>query len=104
MYVTHEVVTVHWVVSYSKVPLAVYFTFGNVHVSMLPSQFVPPFPSPTASISLFSMSVSLSLSCNRFISTTFSSFRIYALIYDICFSLSDLLHLSTEDFDGSETT
>ena len=29
---------------------------------------------------------------NRFISTIFSRFRIYALIYDICLSLSDLFH------------
>ena len=29
-----------------KLPLAIYFTFGDVHVSMLFSQIVPPSPSP----------------------------------------------------------
>ena len=31
---------------YSKFPLAVYFTYGNVYASMLLSPFVPPSPSP----------------------------------------------------------
>ena len=44
--------------SYGTFPLAVSFTPGNVHVSMPPSQFVLPSPSPTASTSLFSMSAS----------------------------------------------
>ena len=34
-------------VSRRKFPLAVYFTYGNVYVSMLFSQFIPPSPSPT---------------------------------------------------------
>ena len=33
-------------VSYSKFPLAVYFTYGHVYVSMLLSQIIPPSPSP----------------------------------------------------------
>ena len=33
-------------VSYSKFPLAIYFTYSNVYVSMLLFQFVPPSPSP----------------------------------------------------------
>ena len=37
--------------SYSEFPLAIYFTHGNLHVSMLVSQFLPP-ASPTASTSL----------------------------------------------------
>ena len=46
---------------YSKFPLAFYFTYGSVKVSMLLSPFIPPSPSsPTpVSISLFCMSVSL---------------------------------------------
>ena len=45
-------------VSYSKFPLAIYFIHGSIYVSKLPSQFIPPFPSPTVSTSLFSISTS----------------------------------------------
>ena len=54
------VVTEHQVelrARYSKFPLAIYFTYGNVYGSTLPSQFVPP--SPAVSTSLLSMSVPL---------------------------------------------
>ena len=78
--------------SCSKFPLAIYFTHGYIHVSMLPSQFVPPFPSPTVSTNLFPMSVSPLLPCIRVHRYHLSRFHIYALIYIICFSLSDLLH------------
>ena len=44
-------------VSYNKFPLAISFTYGNIYVSMLLSQFILPFPSPTVSKSQFSMSV-----------------------------------------------
>ena len=36
-------------VSHSNFPLAIYFTYGDVYVSMLFSQVVPPSPSPTVS-------------------------------------------------------
>ena len=49
------------------------------------------FP-PLASISLFSTCVSQFLSCKSVHLYHFPRFHIYALIYDICFSLSDLLH------------
>ena len=48
---------------YSNFPLAIYFTYGNIYVSTLPFQFIPPSPSPTGSTSLYSMSVSLVLPC-----------------------------------------
>ena len=37
-------------------------TYGNIYVSVLHSQFVPPSPSPTGSTILFSMSASISAS------------------------------------------
>ena len=49
-----------------------------------------PFPS-LVFICLFSTSVSLFLPCKVHL-YHFLRFHIYALIYDICFSLSDLLH------------
>ena len=47
----------------SCLPLATYFTFGSVYMSMLLSHFVPAYPSHPVSSSPFSMSVSLFLSC-----------------------------------------
>ena len=62
------------------------------------SQFIPPPPPPhpcfppLVSIRFFSTSVSLFLPCKPVHLYHFSRFHIYVLIYDICFSLSDLLH------------
>ena len=41
--------------------LETYFTYDNIHVSMLFSQIIPPLPSPTESKSLFFTSVSVLL-------------------------------------------
>ena len=49
--------------SYSNSPLATCFKNGNVYVPKLLSRSIPPSPSPAASPSLFSMSVSLFLPC-----------------------------------------
>ena len=52
---------------------------------------LPTSPSPSVSISVFSMSVSPLLPCKQVHQYHFSRFRIFILIH-ICFSLSDLLH------------
>ena len=90
-------VTEHWVelfTSYSKFPLAIYFTCGNVYASMLLSI------SPTLS---FPHCVHRSVLCVRTSTAALqrassvhpyplSRSPIYTLIYYICFSLSGLLH------------
>ena len=78
-------------VLYWKFPLAIYFAYGNTFVSLWHSQFVPHFPFPTVSTSLFSVCVSNAALQTGSSVPFFSGFHIYALIYDICFSLSDLL-------------
>ena len=79
-------------VSCIKPGLAIYFTYGNIHVSMLFSQIIPPSSSPTESKSLFFTSVSLLLSHIQGYRYHLSKFHIYALIYCIGVFLSDLLH------------
>ena len=49
--------------SHIKLALAIYFTYGNIHVKMLFSQIITPTPSPIESKSLFFTSVSLLLPC-----------------------------------------
>ena len=82
---------------YSRFLLIIYFIHISVYMSIPISQFIPAprtppcFP-PLVSICLFSTSVSLFLPCKPVPLYHFSRFHIYVLIYDICFSLSDLLH------------
>ena len=76
-------------VSCSKFPLATLFA----HVSILLFQFVLPSHSSTVSTNLFSMFASPLLSCKYVHQYHLSRFHTYALIYNICFSLSDLLTL-----------
>ena len=72
--------------SQSKFPLAIYqyFAHGNVHISMLLS-IHPTLSSCPLSISLFSVSKCLLLSCTQVHQHHFSIFHIYGLIHDICF-------------------
>jgi len=65
---------------------------NSVYILMLLSSFVPLSPSPTISISPFSTSVSPFLPHKYVHQYHFSRFHIYVLIYDICFSLPDLVH------------
>ena len=74
-----------WVID--KFPLAIYFTYWNVHASKLLSQFVTPSPFPTVSTGLFSMSTPPLLPCKEVHQYHLSRVYIYVLIYNICFSL-----------------
>ena len=81
----------------SRFLLVIYLTHISVYMSIPISQFLQPphhhpLLSPFMSICLFSASVSLFLPCKLVHLYHFSGLHIYALIYDIWFSLSDLLH------------
>ena len=75
-------------VSCIKPGLVIYFTYGNIHVSMLFSQIIPLSPSPTESKSLFFTSVSLLLSRIQGYRYLLPKFHIYVLVY--CIRLSEL--------------
>ena len=109
-------------VSCIELGLGISFTYGNIHVSMLFSQSIPLLLSHTESKSLFFISVSLLLPCIQDCHSVtqscptlcdamnqstpglpvhhqlpdchycLSKFHIYALIYFIGVSLSDLLN------------
>ena len=70
---------------------------NSVHTSIPIFKFVPP---PLLSINLFSPSVSIFA---LQIGPSIPFFNIYLLIYDVCFSLSDLVH-SVWQFPGPSTS
>ena len=78
--------------SFIEFILLIYFTYGNIHVSVLFSHIVPPSPSPTESKYLFFTSVSHLLTCIWGHRYCLSKFPIYAVVYCIGVFLSDLLH------------
>ena len=85
-------------VLYSSFPLVIHFTHDGVYMSVLPSQFVLPSLSPDVSILYICVSIpSLQIGS----SIPFFIFHIYALIYDIYFSLFDLLHFTLYDSSRS---
>ena len=77
--------------------LVIHFTHISVYRSIPISQFItPPPPPPAASplgVHTFVLYICVSISALQTGSSVpFSRFHIYALIYDTCFSLPDLLH------------
>ena len=87
---------------YSNFPLAIFLTYGNVYISMLLSQFVPPSPSPVMS-KVCSLCLHLySYPINRLIITNFLD-STHVLIYSICFfdvlciTGSRFIHLTRTD-------
>ena len=78
---------------YSRSLLVIYFIHISVYMSIPISQFIPPpdsFPPRCPYICLLHLCLYF-CPVNPFICTIFLG-STYALIYDICFSLSDLLH------------
>ena len=69
------------------ISLVIYFihSISSVYTSIPISQFIPP-PFPPWYLCLYFCFV------NKIVYTNFFRFHIYALIYNICFSLSHLLH------------
>ena len=88
-----ELSSLHYTAASHQLPvshMAVY-TCQRVSRNLRPLSILSVFPSS------FSTSVSLFLLYKRIHQDHFSRFHVYASIYDICFSLSDLLHLCMTD-------
>ena len=77
-------------VLYSELPLVIYFAYGNTFVSLRLS-VCPTISFPLCVFKSFSVCISVAALQTGSSVPFFSTFHTYALIYDICFSLSDLL-------------
>ena len=92
---------------YSRFLLVINFIHISVYMSIPIFQFITPPPTPPrrspppVSTRLFSTPVSQFLPCKPVHQYHFSRFHIYALIYDIWFSLSDLFHSLRQSLDSS---
>ena len=78
-------------VSCIKPGQVIYFTYDNIHVSMLFSQIIPPSPSPTESKRLFFTSVSLLCLAYKVIITTFLNTIYMHSVQFSCSVMSDSL-------------
>ena len=96
-----------FIVLYSRFLLVINFIHISVYMSIPIAQFITPPPLPPChfrrlvSIHLCSTSVSHFLPCKPVHLYHVSRFHIYVLIYDICFSLSDILHAVWQSPDPS---
>ena len=79
-------------VLYSSILLAISFARGGVRMLVLISQLAPPSHVPSVSTCPFSVSVPLFLPCRQAYQYHFPRFHMYAIIYNIWFSLPDWLH------------
>ena len=80
----------HWIelpVLYRRFSWVIYLIHSSVHI-LVPIHTRPLSPYPKGSTHLFSTSVSLFLPCKQVQLYRFSRLHTYALIYDVCFSLS----------------
>ena len=100
--------------SLSRVPyrfwLIIYFIHSSIYMLIPISQFIPPHPFPSwCPYQVYSVQLCLyycfanSSFCkiNARKKSHFSRFHMYALIYDICFSLSDLLQYVWQSISSS---
>ena len=91
----------HWIelpVLYRRFSWVIYLIHSSVHI-LVPIHTRPLSPYPKGSTHLFSTSVSLFLPCKQVQLYHFSRLHMYALIYDVCFSLSDLLNPVWQSLD-----
>ena len=68
-------------------PLAIYFTFGSVYMSMPPPPFVPAYPSPSPYPQVHSL---VGLRMTVFLNPSVSLYIVQAELYTLCNHLSTI--------------